>query len=139
MSPGGFETRSLPENPDEIAPDGSEVRRLARLAGGSMAHFSVPAGATTVAVCHRAVEEIWYFLSGRGEVWRKSDTGESVVTVAAGDGITIPAQTCFQLRALEGAALNAIAVTMPPWPGDQEATPVDGRWTPTIGRPSTPP
>ena len=40
-----FETKALGEKPDAIAPDGTAVRLLASLAGGSFAHFELPAGA----------------------------------------------------------------------------------------------
>ena len=58
--------RRLPERPDAVAPDGTSVRLLGALAGGSFAHFELPAGAVSHAVCHRTVEEIWYFVAGRG-------------------------------------------------------------------------
>jgi hypothetical protein len=59
----------LPAAPDAVAPDGSAVRVLLRLAGGSMAHFQLA------------------------------------------------------------------AVTMPPWPGDDEAYQVSGAW-PAGSRPA---
>ncbi len=34
--------------------------------------------------------------------------------------------------------LAAIGVTMPPWPGDGEASAVEGRWAPTVRRPVSP-
>jgi len=33
-----------------------------------MAHFHLPAGQVSRAVRHRTVEEIWFVLSGRGEM-----------------------------------------------------------------------
>ena len=65
-----FATRALPAEPDDVAPDGSDVRLLARLSGGSMAHFELAAGKVSAAVTHRTVEEIWYVLAGSGEMWR---------------------------------------------------------------------
>ena len=55
----------LPEGPDVRAPDGLDVRVLLRLDGGSMAHFELSPGQTSIAVIHRRVEEIWFFLSYR--------------------------------------------------------------------------
>ena len=40
-----FATRRLPEAPDVLAPDGSEVRILAGLPAGSMSHFRLTPGA----------------------------------------------------------------------------------------------
>src|SRR5271165_5959763 len=53
-----FATMTLPDGHDAIAPDGSEVRVLLSLKGGSMAHFRLPAGQVSRAVRHRTVEEI---------------------------------------------------------------------------------
>ena len=66
-----FETKSLGPTPDAVAPDGTAVRLLLSLSGGSFAHFELAAGAVSHAVAHRTVEEIWYFVSGSGEVWRR--------------------------------------------------------------------
>jgi mannose-6-phosphate isomerase-like protein (cupin superfamily) len=114
--------------PDAIAPDGAQVRTLLRLRGGSLAHFELAPGITSRAVAHRTVEEIWFFLSGRGEMWRKAGDVESVVAVEPGVCIAIPLGTHFQFRSLGAEPLTAVAVTMPPWPGDGEAYPVDGKW-----------
>src|SRR5262245_56025447 len=64
-----FETVSLAEAPQVVAPDGSEVRMLPALARGSMIHFELDLGATSRAVAHRTVEEIWFVVSGRGDLW----------------------------------------------------------------------
>src|SRR3954468_663967 len=122
----------IPAAPVTTAPDGMDVRPLLALRGGSVAHFELPPGATSIPVAHRTVEETWYFLSGRGEMWRKQGDREEVVVVEAGVCLTIPLGTWFQLRSLEGEALAAVAVTMPPWPGDDEAFRVEGKWEPTV-------
>lgn len=126
-----FETMQLPEDPTVVAPDGSDVRVLLQRPGGSMAHFQLPAGRASTPVAHRTVEEIWFFLDGRGEMWRKLGDEESTVPVAPGTCITIPTGTSFQFRASEDGPLSAVAITMPPWPGDDEAYVVDGAWPPT--------
>ena len=56
-----FETRTLPAEPDAVAPDGSLVRLLPQLASGSMAHFTLPAGRTSIAVTHRTVDFLRLF------------------------------------------------------------------------------
>jgi len=74
------------------------------------------------------VEEIWYFVQGRGEMWLKTGEREEVVVVDPGVCVSIPAGTHFQFRALGMEPLAAVGVTMPPWPGPSEAYPVEGRW-----------
>ena len=123
-----FETLALPIEPSVIAPDGTLGRILLKLAGGSFAHFTLPAGATSHPVQHRTVEEIWFFLSGRGEIWRRNSAGEAVVVALPGLSITIPLGTAFQFRALSDEPLVFVAITMPPWPGEEEAFLVEGPW-----------
>jgi len=127
-----FETRRLPAERQAVAPDGSDVRILLGLRGGGMAHFELPPGGTSTAVTHKTVEEIWFFLSGRGEMWRKTEGHEEVVAVEAGVCITIPLGTRFQFRALGEGPLAAIGVTMPPWPGEGEAVLIEGKWQPSL-------
>ena len=98
-----------------------------------MAHFALPPGQTSKAVTHRTVEEIWFFLSGEGEMWRKQTGGpEEIVRVEQGVCVTIPLSTRFQFRCLGSEPLAAVAVTMPPWPGDGEAVTVEGKWAATV-------
>ena len=123
-----FETKSLPETPDITAPDGSDVRILLSLQNGSMAHFELATDGTSRAVAHKSVEEIWYFLGGEGEMWRKLDEYEEIVRVSAGVCITIPVGTYFQFRSLGKDSLKAVAITMPPWPGEDDAYFVSGKW-----------
>jgi mannose-6-phosphate isomerase-like protein (cupin superfamily) len=123
-----FETLRFSARPDARAPDGADVRVLLRLAGGSVAHFTLGPGRVSHAVTHRTVEEIWYVLGGRGEMWRRQDGRESVVPLERGTCLTIPLGTAFQFRALGPEELTAVAVTMPPWPGPDEAVRVPGTW-----------
>ena len=97
-----------------------------------MAHFELPPGHTSSAVTHRTVEEIWYFLSGRGEMWLKQEGREEIVPLESGVCLTIPLGTHFQFRSLGDQALAAVSITMPPWPGDGEAFVVPGTWEPTV-------
>ncbi len=129
-----FDTRRRSPAPDAVAPDGSEVRLLLATSRGSLAHFTLAPGETSVAVAHRTVEEIWYFVAGRGEMWRQAGDHHETVTVEPGVCISIPCATRFQFRALGSEPLEAVGVTMPPWPGAGEAYEVDGIWRPTIQR-----
>lgn len=126
-----FQTRRLPAAPDVTAPDGADVRILLALGGGSMAHFQLAPGETTLAIRHRTVEEIWYILAGSGEMWRRQGCRESVDGLTPGVCLTIPVGTHFQFRAHGDAPLAAVAITMPPWPGEDEAIVVDGPWEAT--------
>lgn len=126
-------TKTLGRAADVIAPDGCEVRILAQTARGSMAHFTLPPGQTSRAVAHRTVEELWFFLAGRGRMWRRHGEAEHVVEVGPGVSISIPLGTRFQLRNDGDEPLAAVAVTMPPWPGEDEAYCVDGEWPATVG------
>ena len=123
----------LPAAPTVTAPDGSDVRVLLATGRGSCAHFELAGGAVSTAVVHRTVEEIWFFLGGRGQMWL-APTGEEgeIVDVTTGDCLTIPVGTRFQFRAFGTAPLAAVGVTMPPWPGPEEAVVVVGRWEPTV-------
>jgi mannose-6-phosphate isomerase-like protein (cupin superfamily) len=132
MAPKPYETKMLGEAVDATAPDGTAVRLLLSLAGGSMAHFELPAGAVSHAVTHRTVEEIWFVVGGSGSIWRRQGSVESIDALAPGTALTIPLGTAFQFRADAGSALAFVAVTMPPWPGMDEALPVEGPWAPTV-------
>ena len=113
----------------ETAPDGSTVERLGRVSGGSMARFSFAAGSVSRAVRHRQVEELWYVLSGAAELWREEASGAAdVIALEAGTAFALPPQCAFQVRVSSQVPLTALAVTMPPWPGDEEAEFVDGHW-----------
>ena len=129
-----FNTKRLPVHRDAVAPDGSDVRMLLTLDGGSLAHFELGPGLTSIAVAHRTVEEIWFFVNGCGEMWRKLKDHEEVVSVEANMCVTIPTGTHFQFRSFGHKPLAAVGVTMPPWPGEGEAYEVHGKWTPTIRR-----
>jgi mannose-6-phosphate isomerase-like protein (cupin superfamily) len=124
----GFDTMQLPGGPDAVAPDGSDVRVLLRLGRGSMAHFELAAGRVSRAVAHRSVEEIWYVLHGQGQMWRRQDERQETVALRPGTCVSIPAGTHFQFRADGSGPLAAVGVTMPPWPGTDEAYEVPGVW-----------
>ena len=96
--------------------------------GGSLVHCRLPPGATSEAVVHAAVEEVWYVIEGRGQVWRAHDTAESVVDVAPGAALSIEMGCRFQFRNTGDGDLCILIVTMPPWPGAHEARPAPGRW-----------
>jgi mannose-6-phosphate isomerase-like protein (cupin superfamily) len=124
---------SLPDDPDVIAPDGSEIRFLeSNDPSSSMVHALLRPGATTQAVQHRAVVESWVCIGGQGELWRASEQDESVIVLKSGVTCNIPLGTRFQFRSSPNAnhPLEIIITTTPPWPGEQEAFKVQGKWKP---------
>jgi mannose-6-phosphate isomerase-like protein (cupin superfamily) len=130
MNEEGFATMMLPAERHVIAPDGSDVRVLLQLSGGGMAHFELPPGRVSRAIAHRTVDEIWYILGGTGEMWRRYRDRAELVALEPGVCLTIPAGTQFQFRSSGEVPLAAIGITMPPWPGPDEAYEVTGAWRP---------
>jgi mannose-6-phosphate isomerase-like protein (cupin superfamily) len=131
-----FPTVHLSDEADGIAPDGSEVRPLLVGPGASVAHFRLPAGETSAPCRHRTIDEVWFVIAGSGEFWRRSPEGvEEVVPVTAGTGLLVAAGVAFQVRANAGGPLDAVGVTMPPWPasgaGEVEVL-AEGRWPATV-------
>jgi mannose-6-phosphate isomerase-like protein (cupin superfamily) len=127
-----YESKTLGANVDAVAPDGTAVRLLLSLARGSMAHFELPAGAVSHGVRHRTVEEIWFVVGGRGRIWRSQNGVERIDALEPGTALTIPLGTAFQFRAEASSPLAFVAITMPPWPGMDEALPASGPWAPTV-------
>ena len=127
-----FETKQAAVDYDVLAPDGSEIRFLATTDKASSVHCTLPPGAVTLAIKHATVDEIWYFLSGKGEVWRKQGELESVVKALPGLSLSIPVGTHFQFRCEGQTPLQFMIVTTPPWPGEQEAVRVPDHWPPTV-------
>jgi mannose-6-phosphate isomerase-like protein (cupin superfamily) len=125
-----FNSLQLPEGLSVLAPDGSEVRVLLGLRGGGMAHFQLAPGQVSAAVTHRTIEEIWFVVSGAGQMWRRQGQREEFTDLVPGLCLTIPLGTAFQFRAAATSPLAAVAITMPPWPGEDEAILVAGPWQP---------
>ena len=119
--------------PDATAPDGSEIRFLVDAAHGasraSAVEVTLPAGQVSRPVRHRTVEEVWYILEGAGQVWRcPPDAAPDQVPpldVSQGDTLVIPTGWAFQFSAVPDAPLRFLCVTMPPWPGEDEAQPAN--------------
>jgi mannose-6-phosphate isomerase-like protein (cupin superfamily) len=118
----------LPEKYDYLAQDCSEIRVLSELEGGGLVRCTLPEGKTSHAVAHKTVEEIWFFLADRGQVCRKNDGYEQVIDVYPGVSLTIPLGTSFQFKNTGKEALCFIIVTIPRWPGGQEAREASGKW-----------
>ena len=128
-----FSTLPLPAERTVVAPDGSNVRVLLGLSTGTMAHFELPAGMTSSAVVHRTVEEIWFVVAGRGQMWRRQGEREQIVELVPGTCLTLPLGTHFQFRASAAEPVAVVGITMPPWPGADEAIAVPGPWLAGLG------
>jgi len=129
-------------DPDATAPDGSEVRLLVdhrhSAQRASLVEVTLLAGQVSRPVWHLRVEEVWYILEGRGQVWRcppgaVPDTALPVL-VGPGDALVVPAQWRFQFSADKDAPLRFLCYTSPPWPGPEEAQPAEsgGLGEPTV-------
>lgn len=127
-----MKTTMLPEQPDGKSPAGADIRFVMGGETGNMIHSTVPPQQVNRATVHATVTEFWYVLEGRGEIWRDDGVESCVRDLVPGTSIDIPTGTAFQYRNVSDADLKFICITMPPWPGDSEATPVEGPWEPTI-------
>ena len=109
MIPG---PKTLPLDADVIAPDGCEVRILAQTPRGSMAHFTLGPQKVSRAVAHRTVEEVWFFLSGRGRMWRRLGEREEIAEVAPGVSLSIPLSIAAGLAGLflTGQTINLMTL-----------------------------
>lgn len=123
-----FQTRVLEDDYDYLAPDKSEIRLLAQISGGNMAHCTLPTVQISKAVKHKTIEEIWYVAEGQGEMWRKTDKEEQITLLKPGVSLSIPVGTHFQFKNTRVSPLRILIVTMPPWPGADEAVAVKGYW-----------
>lgn len=135
---------SLPKAADYLAPDSSEIRLLPSTPRGGLAHCRLNVGRTSRPVKHKSVEEIWYCMSGRGELWRRYGQAEEVVELRPGAACLIGFQEEFQFRCLSAReqrsgnvasrardpeALQLLIATFPGWPGPDEAVFLKrGKW-----------
>ncbi|MFK5980320.1 MAG: cupin domain-containing protein [Rhizobiaceae bacterium] len=122
---------TLPETADAKSPAGADIRFIMDGTTGNMIHACVPPHQVNRATIHGTVSEFWYVLEGHGEIWRRDCTSEKVTELLAGTSIDIPVGTAFQYRNVAEYELKFICISMPPWPGDDEASPVEGKWEPT--------
>ena len=127
-----FQTKRVSSKADAVAPDGSEVHVLCGVSRGGMAQFTLAPHEVSKPVAHKTIEELWYFLSGQGRMWRRLNEHEEIVHVSPGVSVSMPTGVHFQFRSDSDEPLVAIGATMPPWPGEGEVYPVEGKWDPTV-------
>lgn len=127
---GLVQTRDLPMLADYAAPDGSEIRLLPEWRHGGLSHCTLSPGAKTSAVRHRTVAELWSTLDGAGELARWVDdevTQPLVTSLSYGVSVEIPTGVTFQFSATGLDPLRLLILTMPRWPGPEEADTTVGR------------
>ncbi len=123
---------TLPVDADAKSPAGADIRFIMDGPTGNMIHSTVPPGQINRATIHATISEFWHVLEGEGEIWRK-DTGEELITaLLPGVSIDIPVGTAFQYRNTGSTPLRFICISMLPWPGDFEASHLDGAWEPSV-------
>lgn len=127
-----MKTTILANRPDAKSPAGADICFLMDGKGGNMIHSIVPPYQINRATIHATVSEFWYILEGHGEIWRDNGIESCVTDLVPGTAIDIPVGTAFQYRNVSKAPLKFICISMPPWPGDAEATFIEGKWQPTI-------
>jgi mannose-6-phosphate isomerase-like protein (cupin superfamily) len=94
-----LEMKQLGQEYDYLTPDGSEIRLLSAVRGGGLAHCRLPPAGVSQPVVQKIVEEIWYFISGTGQVWRKLGDFERVVDVRSEMSVTLDAAKVAMIRA----------------------------------------
>ena len=134
-----WKIKQLSKNPENIAVDTAEIRKVFAEEEASVVHCTLPPKAVSVATRLVDIHEIWYFIAGRGCIWLKEEEeakGEEK-EVGPGTCLTIPAGVHFQYRALGEDPLTFLCVTMPPFQS-QEANneKVETHWKEEYGRSS---
>jgi mannose-6-phosphate isomerase-like protein (cupin superfamily) len=126
-----FDTQSTQDAPLVTAPDGSTVRILTATSSASSIHVRLQG--VSITVQHKTVDEIWYVTAGMGEMWRLQNDREETVPLQPGVSVSIPVGTTFQFRSTGDTPLEAVCVTIPPWPGEDEAIVMlgAGPWEPS--------
>ena len=112
--------------PDVRSLVGADIQFIMDSFTRNMIYSMVLPGQVNRATVHATVSEFWYILEGSGEIWRRDANDEKVTVLSPGVSLDIPVGTAFQYRNTGKTPLRFICITMPPWPGDFEASHLDG-------------
>lgn len=123
-----FEIKALSQQKDYSAPDGSEIRLLAEMNAGGLSHCTLPAGKISAAVKHKTVNEIWWCISGKGEIWQGYGPINETKPFQTEESFTIPVGNTFQFKNTGEEPLCILIATIPKWPDPNEAMLVTGHW-----------
>lgn len=124
-----FDCKSFPDKYSYLAPDKSQIRVLLDVPGAGLAHCILPAGVISAAVRHQTVHEIWYVISGRGEIWQGLNEVNEFADLSPGVTVSIRRGNHFQFRNTGVTDLCILIATTPKRPGAHEAVHVEGYWT----------
>ena len=114
-----MDIRALDDATPFITADGSTIRSLldrttAPVRQQSLAEATIAAGAATTRHYHRAAEEIYYLLAGRGGVEIDGERAR----VGPGDAILIPAGAWHQITADPDGEIRMLCCCSPPYSHD---------------------
>jgi mannose-6-phosphate isomerase-like protein (cupin superfamily) len=116
-----MKTIFLPEQYDYLALDNTEIRLLLEQAHhGGIAHGTMLPNSISEAITHKTVFETWFILSGTGKMWRKFGEQQRLDKLEPNTIIDMPLGVEYQF-ASDDEPLVFLIVTMPPWPGADEA------------------
>jgi mannose-6-phosphate isomerase-like protein (cupin superfamily) len=124
-----FTTMKMPLHHSYQAPDGSYIWKLPDVRHAGLCKCVLPAGHISSAKRHKTVDEIWHFVSGSGQLWRKRDGEKEIITDIESElSVTIPVGTHFQFKNIGDTDLVVLIVTSTIWPGEEEAESVPNYW-----------
>jgi mannose-6-phosphate isomerase-like protein (cupin superfamily) len=134
MAEHSWKMKQLPKDPDAIAVDMAEIRKIFEAKEASVVHCTLPPKTASVATRLVDIHEIWYFIGGRGCIWLKGGDeakGEEK-DVGPGTCLTIPAGVHFQYRNDGSDSLTFLCVTMPPFQSQEKNNAkVEPHWKPS--------
>lgn len=126
-------TKRLVCQPDDrghgVADDGTELEFLLQTPRGNNYLCKLEPRFVSNAAIMLTVEEIWYFLEGRGVFWLKVDGVEHFFDFGPGTSIYVPQGASMQYRNDTDQPGLAHVTTLPPWPGKEAATLTQGPWS----------
>lgn len=118
----------LKDKYDYLAIDKSEIRLLVKNDLGSLDHGTFAPGEVSIAGYHQTVQEFWYIISGRGQMWQKKGNDEKIFDLVPGSSIIVYPRTHLQFKNDGNEKLTFILVCLPPWPGKDEFIKIKGYW-----------
>jgi mannose-6-phosphate isomerase-like protein (cupin superfamily) len=110
-----WETKAVADEYDYVSPGGvSEIRLLPSFEQGEVTHARANPSGPSLAATTSGLGEIFYVLSGEGELWRRSGELADVTHLHPGRCVSVPPGIEFQYRALDGP-LAFLVATAPRW------------------------